>query len=70
LETACKPIFHIGDLIGDGPYPKESMDFAFSVEEMNFVMRNHDHRYAYVLPNSTPECMSEEEVRNRTWIHH
>ncbi len=68
-DNGCEKIFHIGDLIGIGPYPKECMDFAFSVEEMDFVMGNHDYWYAYGLPNPIPDWMSEEEVKHRSWIN-
>ncbi len=68
-NQGCEKIVHIGDLIGIGPYPKECLDYAFSIEEMDFVMGNHDYWYAYGLPNPIPQWMSEEEVKHRSWIN-
>ena len=68
-DHGCEKIVHVGDLIGIGPYPKECVDFAFSIEEMDFVMGNHDYWYAYGLPIPIPNWMSEEEVSHRSWIN-
>nr|WP_320120400.1 metallophosphoesterase family protein [uncultured Marinifilum sp.] len=68
-NNGCEKIVHVGDLIGIGPYPKECLDFAFSIKEMEFVMGNHDYWYAYGLPNPIPAWMSKEEVEHRSWIN-
>ena len=34
----CAKIYHVGDLIGLGPYPKETFELANSIEEMEFIM--------------------------------
>ena len=68
-EKGCEKIFHVGDLIGIGPYPKECLELACSVKEMEFVMGNHDYWYAHGLPNPIPKSMSEEEVRHQQWTH-
>jgi len=56
----CSKIYHVGDLIGFGPYPKEVFDFAHSVEEIEFIMGNHDHWFAFGLPAATAELMSKD----------
>jgi len=48
-EQQCSKIYHVGDLIGLGPYPKEVFDLANSIDEMEFIMGNHDHWFAFVL---------------------
>jgi len=49
----CSKIYHVGDLIGLGPYPKEVFDFAQSIDEIEFIMGNHDHWFAFGLPFPT-----------------
>lgn len=68
-ELNCDRIIHIGDLIGIGPYPKECLDLALSVKEMEFIMGNHDYWYAYGLPKPIPSWMSKEEVAHQNWTH-
>lgn len=65
----CSLIFHVGDLIGIGPYPKETVELASSIREMKFIMGNHDYWYAYGLPNPIPDSMNEEEVEHHHWTH-
>jgi len=59
-EHQCSKIYHVGDLIGFGPYPKEVFEFAHSINEMEFIMGNHDHWFAFGLPPETAEMMSKE----------
>jgi predicted phosphodiesterase len=61
----CKKIFHVGDLIGIGPYPKECLDFSFSIHEMEFIMGNHDYWYPYGIP----KLMQGEEEAHQKWTH-
>ena len=68
-ELECDIIVHVGDLIGIGPYPKECMELATSVKNMEFVMGNHDHWYGYGLPHPIPEYMNSEEVDHHRWTH-
>lgn len=65
----CDTIIHVGDLISIGPFPKETMDFAMSIPNMEFVMGNHDYWYGNGLPNVIPEWMSDEEVAHQKWTH-
>ena len=68
-DYACSKIIHVGDLIGIGPHPKEVMEHAFSVNNMDFIMGNHDHWYAHGLPNPIPDYMSDDEVDHHKWVH-
>ena len=65
----CSKIYHVGDLIGIGPFPREVMDLAISIEEMEFIMGNHDYWYAFGLPNPIPSYMNKEEVEHHQWTH-
>lgn len=61
----CEKIFHVGDLIGIGPYPKECLELSLSIKEMEFIMGNHD----YLYPFGIPDTMSAEEKKHQEWTH-
>jgi predicted phosphodiesterase len=61
----CEKIFHVGDLIGIGPYPKECLELSLSIEEMEFIMGNHDYLYPFGIPN----LLSAEEKAHQEWTH-
>ena len=65
----CTKIYHVGDLIGIGPYPKEVFELAISVEEMVFIMGNHDHWFGFGMPVPTPIYMDKDEVSHHLWTH-
>ena len=64
-SKGCSAIYHVGDLIGIGPYPKEVLEMALTVSELKLIMGNHDYWYAYGLP----EQMSQEEAEHQRWTH-
>ena len=68
-EQSCELMYHIGDLIGIGPYPRETVEKAISVAELKFIMGNHDYWYAYGLPHPYPSYMNEEEILHHLWTH-
>lgn len=68
-EHSCDKIYHVGDLIGIGPHPKEVVELAFSIPELEFIMGNHDYWFAFGLPNPQPPWMSDEEVEHQLWVH-
>lgn len=64
-ENECSKIFHVGDLIAIGPYPKEVMELALTIEELVFVMGNHDYWFAY----GVPESKEKVEKAHQIWTH-
>jgi len=68
-ENQCDKIYHVGDLIGIGPHPKEVFDLANSLTEIEYIMGNHDHWFGYGLPSPIPKYMNEEEVAHHRWTH-
>ncbi len=68
-ELECDMIIHLGDLIGIGPYPRECLELAISIGEMQFIMGNHDHWYGYGFPEPIPGYMNQEEVAHHRWTH-
>ena len=64
-KQGCDHIYHVGDLIGIGPHPKECMEFALSISELTLIMGNHDYWYAYGLPKN----MHSDEKKQKKWTH-
>lgn len=65
----CQKIYHVGDLIGIGPHPKEVFELALATKELEFIMGNHDYWFAFGIPNPQPKYMSDEEVAHQKWTH-
>lgn len=65
----CSKIYHVGDLIGIGPHPKEVFELAHSIEELELIMGNHDYWFAFGIPVPQPKLMSDEEVEHQKWNH-
>lgn len=65
----CDMIYHVGDMIGIGPYPRECLDLANKVSNLIPIMGNHDYWYASGLPSPQPAWMSDEEVAHQRWTH-
>jgi predicted phosphodiesterase len=68
-EHGCAQIYHVGDLIGIGPYPKEVFELAISIKSITFIMGNHDYWFAFGIPDPKPPYMSDEELEHQQWNH-
>ena len=68
-REGCQFIYHVGDLIGIGPYPSECIELALSTPNFIPVMGNHDYWYAFGLPDPVPSWMSKEEIEHQRWTH-
>lgn len=77
LETAlaaiaaqkCDLIFHVGDVVGIGPFPAECLERMLNVTKLEFVMGNHDAWFANGLPKPQPAWLSDGEVAHQNWTH-
>lgn len=58
-------IFHTGDTIGIGPYPRECLELLLSLSNANFVLGNHD---AYAI-SGLPVEMEKGEIEHQIWTH-
>ena len=59
----CQQIYHVGDLIGIGPYPRECMELAFSTPGFVPIMGNHDYWYGHAIPYQDDELMEAFDTR-------
>jgi protein phosphatase len=62
-------IIHLGDAIAIGPQPRECLDLLLGLENIQFVMGNHDDWYAHGMPDPQPVWMSDGELVHQTWTH-
>ena len=73
LNTICEEgydaVFHVGDAIGIGPYPAETLDLLLNTSNAHLIMGNHDDWFINGLPEPQPEWMSDGEVEHQHWTH-
>jgi len=68
-KNHCEKIYHVGDLIGIGPHPREVFELATNTPNLIFIMGNHDYWYGRGLPKPRPAWMSVEELEHQEWNH-
>jgi predicted phosphodiesterase len=68
-QQGCERLYHVGDLIGIGPYPKEVLELAISTQNLTLIMGNHDYWFAFGIPDPRPSYMSMEELEHQQWVH-
>lgn len=68
-EEGCDEVYHLGDLIGIGPFPKECLELVGKQDNVKLIMGNHDAWYANGLGDPYPPYMNEEEVAHHLWTH-
>jgi predicted phosphodiesterase len=69
ISEGYDQIFSLGDAIAIGPFPCECLDLLLSLENIQFVMGNHDDWYTFGLPNPRPAWMSDGEFAHLQWTH-
>ncbi len=68
-EQGCDLIYHLGDAIGIGPYPEETLSLLLRTPKMQFVRGNHDGYFVDGIPQPPPSYMSAGEVEHQLWTH-
>jgi putative phosphoesterase len=63
-EEKCENIYCLGDVIGIGPYPKECLELLLSIENVKFIMGNHEECFV----NGIPSCVSDGERDHQKWV--
>ncbi|GEM48828.1 metallophosphoesterase family protein [Deinococcus cellulosilyticus] len=67
-KEGCRQIYCLGDVIGIGPFPRETVELLLSTPNIRFIMGNHDQWYALGLENR-PMWMSVGEYIHTRWAH-
>ncbi len=68
-EQQCDELYHLGDAIAIGPYPREVVELLLSTSNIYCIMGNHDWWYVNGLPKPQPHWMSNGEVVHQKWTH-
>ena len=61
-------IYHLGDMIGIGPFPAECLDLWSRTPKTISIMGNHDAFLVYGLPDPLPPSISLEEADHHRWV--
>jgi predicted phosphodiesterase len=68
-RLGCDDIVHVGDAIGIGPFPVETLMRLLEIPHLRFLMGNHDAWFGDGLPLLRPDWMSPGEVAHQRWVH-
>jgi len=69
VKEGVDQIFHLGDSISIGCYPKECLDLLLVNEKVTMIMGNHEEYYVKGLEKPQPASMSDEEFLHHKWTH-
>ena len=57
-------IYHLGDAIAIGPFPREALELLFAQPKMHFILGNHDEYFAFGIPDT----IDEDVKRHERWV--
>lgn len=66
-ELGCDAIYHLGDAIGIGPFPAETLGLLLATPGMRFVSGNHDAWFAFGMPDPWP--YGADQLEHQKWTH-
>ena len=61
----CNFIYHLGDSIDIGPFPKECLELMLENDKLNMIMGNHEGYYVF----GTPDYIGDGERKHQRWTH-
>ena len=67
-EQKCGAIYHTGDAIAIGPYPKETLELLLKTPDMHLLKGNHEVYYASGIPKPRPAYMDADEEAHQLWV--
>ena len=67
-EEDIDSIYHLGDMIGIGPFPAECLDLWINNPRTISLMGNHDSFLVYGLPDPLPKTISPGEADHHRWV--
>ena len=67
-EEDVDSIYHLGDMIGVGPFPAECLNLWSKTPGTVSLMGNHDAFLVYGLPDPLPSSITPEEADHHRWV--
>lgn len=67
-KLECDQIYHLGDAIAIGPYPRETVELL-QEHDVILIMGNHEEYFARGLSRPQPDYMSDGEYYHQEWTH-
>lgn len=68
-KEKCDYIYHLGDLISIGAYPRECLELLLHNEKVILIMGNHEEYFVKGLSKPQPNYMSDGEFLHQKWTH-
>ncbi|HLL88995.1 MAG TPA: metallophosphoesterase family protein, partial [Tepidisphaeraceae bacterium] len=63
----CDHVYHLGDAIDMGPFPRESLDLLLSRRNVTYIAGNHDAWWAMGLPDEVGAGLTPGEPAHYAW---
>lgn len=64
-EWPFDALYHLGDAIGIGPFPAETLELLLTQPALRCVMGNHDAYFVHGIPAAMPP----REAAHQRWVH-
>lgn len=61
-------VLHLGDAIGIGPQPRETVERLLADDRVTCVMGNHEEWFVHGVPEPRPASMSDAEAEHHAWV--
>jgi putative phosphoesterase len=58
-------IIHLGDAIGMGPFPCETLEYMKTLDNCKMILGNHENDFL----KKSPGNINEEEAKHNIWVH-
>jgi putative phosphoesterase len=58
-------IIHLGDAIGMGPFPCETLDYMKTLDNCEMILGNHENDFL----KKSPGNINEDVVKHNIWVH-
>lgn len=64
-KNNVESIIHLGDAIGMGPFPCETLDYMKTLDNCKMILGNHENYFITKIP----ENISVDEINHDIWVH-
>lgn len=65
--AGCDHVYHLGDAVDMGPFPREALDLLLARRNVTFVAGNHDMWWAMGVPDEVRARMAPGEMPHYRW---